>query len=259
MINNKHKDSGCGFSEQLIAFLYDESSGAEKALFEKHLTGCPICADELEVFSGVHFSINDWKLNEFASIQTPTIEIPYERIESSVKKSEVKGSWLAGLRDLFSLSPRVWSLTTASLAVLAVFGGIVYFAFNSPKNDEVVESNKTRKSVILPTVEKTIQPSNSNNNTNNSSKTPSKPVAEPKPEQPELAVSDGTDLPNNRVVKVSDAQRQKPKTDSNNKQNADKTVKKPENKKEVPVVSPYDDEEDDTLRLAEMFEEIDTK
>ncbi|MEP6902125.1 MAG: hypothetical protein ABJA66_10270 [Actinomycetota bacterium] len=256
MLNGNHKNSGCGFSEKLISYLYNESVGTEKVEFEAHLKKCSGCADEFADFSGVHFSINDWKLKEFALLETPIIEIPYEKHEKPVEVSSLKGSWLSGLRNLFALSP-AWSLATASLVVLVVCVGIGLMILNSRQPNEVAGTDKNQsKPTISPTAEKTPPQSNTNVIENNSPNKQPKPIDAPKPSQPEVAVSNSTNSTNNRVVKVSTGNQrpiQKPGNIRNNE------VKDTNKNQKIQQKAVEDDEEDNTLRLAELFDEIDTK
>lgn len=256
MMNNNHKNSNCGFSEQLVSYLYGETGGAENAAFETHLQTCAGCAEELEAFSGVHFSINDWKIKEFANLATPSIEIPYEKAEKSVEVSSVSGSWLSALRGLFSLSPRGWSLATASFAVLAVCVGIVLFALNSRKGNDVAGSNKNNP-VVLPTVEKTPEQANTNSNQNNQPDKVVKPINEPKSPPPEVAAT-APEPKNNRVIKASNNPRPAQKVENTNVQKNNE-VKRNKNNEIAPKIVVEDDDEDNTLRLAELFDEIDTK
>src|SRR5687768_16484654 len=139
MMNNNHKNSGCGYADQLVSYLYGETGSAENPAFEIHLETCSICSDELEAFSSVQFSINDWKTKEFSHLETPVIKIPYENpgsLNNRPDTTNVNESWLSGLRSLFSLNPS-WSLATASFAVLAVFAGFGFIAFNSDKGNFV--------------------------------------------------------------------------------------------------------------------------
>lgn len=260
MMNNNHKNSNCGFSEELVSYLYGETGGAEKTAFEAHLQSCAGCAEDFEAFSGVHFSINDWKLKEFANLAAPSIEIPYEKAANSVEVSKVSSSWLSALRDRFSLSPRGWSLATASFAVLAVCLGIALFALNSRKDNDVAGSNKNNR-VVLPTVEKTAEPANVNANQNNQPGKEIKPLNEPKSPQPEVAATTTTTAPdskNSRVVKASNNSRPSQKVENTNGQKNNE-AKRSKNNEVAPKIVVEDDDEDNTLRLAELFDEIDTK
>lgn len=252
MTNNNHKNSFCGFSEQLVSFLYGETGGSEKASFEAHLENCAVCAGELEAFSNVQISINDWKLKEFAPLATPIFEIPFEKTVEGFQSPTGSVSWMATFRDLFSISP-AWSLATASLAVLAVCAGIFLFALNSRQGNDIAEGNKPVKSKTAPTASMTPPDSNSKSNSNNEADNKIAPVKENKPD---VAVSNETNQKNTRIVKTSNP-RQTPKTEGSTK-NADVKRNDKTKNQPTPKIMPDDDEEDDSLRLAELFEEIET-
>lgn len=249
MMNNNHKNSTCAYGETLVEYLYGEASGTRKSEFEKHLNNCEACADELAAFSGVHFAIDDWKAKEFAPLAAPLIEIPYER------KIEVsKGSWLSAfVRDLFSLSPRAWTLTTATAAVLVVCVGIALFALNAGKNDELTQTNKNTKPAVVPSSEKTQSANDNQNKQQNKDVSPNEAPRQP---QPDVAVSDDQNQKNNRAVKVSNNPRPAQKTDNVQKNNA---AKRNDKNRTAPKMLPDEDDEDDSLRLAELFEEIDAE
>jgi hypothetical protein len=113
MMNNNHKNTGCGFTEELISYLYGESSASEKATFETHLQNCSICTDELQAFSGVHFSINDWKEKDFDALETPVIEIPGNRDSLPDRAAQTGSSGrhrfvvVSASRLILALSPRM--------------------------------------------------------------------------------------------------------------------------------------------------------
>lgn len=259
MMNNNHKNSNCGFSEELVSYLYGETGGSENTAFEAHLQDCAACSEELEAFSGVQFSINDWKLKEFANLATPSIEIPYEKAEKLVEISNVSDSWLSALRDLFSLSPRGWSLASASFAVLAVVVGIALFALNSRKANDIAGSNKNNP-VAAPTVEKTTEPTNVNANQKDQPDKEVKHLIEPKLPQPEIAVTTKTapEAKNTRVVKASNNPRPSQRIENANVQK-NIEAKRNKNNEVAPKIVVDEDDEDNTLRLAELFDEIDTK
>lgn len=60
--------SACGYAgrdEALMAFLYDDGTRddenrAARTRFEAHLTGCPVCRDELEALRGVRATLSSW-------------------------------------------------------------------------------------------------------------------------------------------------------------------------------------------------------
>ena len=255
MLNNNHKITDCGFSEALVSYLYDESNDAEKSVCKKHLDNCSACSDEIASFSGVQFSISDWKLKEFSGLVTPLIEIPYENSQKQLIVTSVQSSWLSGLRNLFNLSP-AWSLATASVVVLAICIGIVLFAMNSRQTNDIAASNKNQsKPIVSPTVENTNPQNNVNSNQMPDKQT--KPVVDPKSPQPEVVTSKNTDSTNSRAVKISNNPRTNQKPEAVRKNNEVKNTNKTTNKN--PKIIDDDEEEDNTLRLAELFDEIDTK
>jgi hypothetical protein len=254
MISNNHKNEGCGYAEELVSYLYGEAGAAESAVFEVHLEKCVACADELEAFSGARFSIGDWKAKEFDSLATPVIEIPYEKPARTIETESASGGWLNGLRGLFSLTPG-WSLATASLAILAICVGIVLFALNARKGNDVAESNKNKKSITTPTAEKSPEQANVIKKENNAPEKQINPVNEQETAQKDVVIPS---------EKKSTSQKQPKKTRETQKV-ADKNVPKTnetkrnnKNNNDIPPSILGDEDEDDSLRLAELFEEIDT-
>lgn len=247
MMNHNHKNSDCGFGELLVSYLYGETSGAEAAEFEKHLPNCQSCAGETEAFSSVHFAIEDWKTKDFAPLATPVIEIPGER---KVQPAIVQTSWLAGLRQLFSLSP-AWSLATASVAVLAICAGLVWLALSARQSNDVAETNKNAKSGINVAAQKT-PPTDADGDQNRKGDVQVSPI-----NQPPVTTSEAADQtkPNARAVKINNP-RPAQKTDGTPKNNA---AKRDNKKQAMPKVLSDDDDEDDSLRLAELFDEIGTE
>lgn len=253
MMNNNHKNHGCGFSEQLVSYLYGETSGAETAQFERHLPACAVCADEYEAFSGVKFSVGNWKKKEFARLATPLIQIAYKIEEVSIVDSGEKGSWLSALRGLFFFSPRALSLTAATLGILIAGIGATFIFLNVKSSNEVAGGNT--KQMISPTptiVEKTTAIVAASETPNTSPKI----LPAPKLIQPENAAR--TNVENVRVVKVSNNEVRTPKTIV---PNAPKNIETRRNIKLNKQIAPKinDDEEDRTLRLAEIFDEIGSK
>ena len=256
MMNNNHKNSNCGFSEQLVSYLYGETSGAETARFERHLPACAVCADEFEAFSGVKFSVGNWKQHEFANLATPLIEIPYPKTFVEVDRNNTENSWLTSLRGLFSKASMNWSMAAASL--LIVFTAVaLFFVFSTPQPANLIAQNNTKPtaSPIPPTADKTPADSVVNVST---TKTPdnktSKPIIAPKTPSSDVAVK--ANPAENRVIKISNNTARTPKNETPNVPKND--VKRNKSNKEV-VPNNNDDEEDDTLRLAELFDEIGTR
>jgi hypothetical protein len=256
MLNPNHTNFECNFAEEIVSFLYGETGNAEKPFFENHLKECGTCANELSAFSDVQLSFADLR-NEFSAMKTPLISIPYEESLQIADVSNTKSSWFKGIQA-FLENISAWQTATAGFAVLiclAVFSLLVF-----RNGDDLTAVNITEKSSPKPTVKKTEA-----NTSINPEKSPE--IKQEKEEIPFQNQSDVARTANGEqkpktVVKVSDNPPTKAKNDNGN------TPTKPKNKdlknnnrnkqQNLPRLNDVDETEDDSLRLADIFEEIDT-
>jgi hypothetical protein len=187
-------------------------------------------------------AVQDWKALEFDPLATPVFEIPEARAVAAAYQYDVpKATWLSAIRNLFTLSP-AWSLTAASIAILVLGAGIVLMLSRDGRNSDIAGGNKSNRndqSLAAATPEKSVQPS------------PSvvAPVSVPKDVEQPPEVNQPNQKP--RVVRTAarpDAS-PRPRTD----------VKKParNERNRVPVSDEIDEDTDDSLRLSELFDEID--
>jgi len=265
MLNNNHKNSSCGFTEQMVSFFYGESNQAEKSAFESHLKNCPDCIEELAGFGFVRSSLIEWRNEEFFKLETPAFEVPTFKTVSQPVESD-SSSWLSDLRKMFSFNPM---MAAAVLAVLIVCVGIVFIAINSSSNSEIAEAeNKNNEKIIVsPTVDKIDEPSKEtiakdNSDKSLSDKSPKSTGTESKNLQG-LPIREKRLVSSDSVVRVSDnTKNNSEKTEpvrnikETNKLNKKSTAVQ---KQKVPNLSTSDDEEDKSVRLADLFEEIGTK
>ena len=247
---NGHNPS-CGYAGDIVSYLYDEIDPSEKLKFESHLAGCHSCGTELAGFSNVRSSVNTWRTEEFGWLPTPQIVIPYEAIEESpVNVAETRGTILTDLKRIFSFTP--WPPAFAAFGALAVLAGLAFFAVNYVNKEgvSVAENKNTVRPVAGPTVE----------------------APKPSPEvaaggdPPSPRVSDRTAPPvkNPEVVKISTNTQSTPKNPAPPRNEAGTSNKPGEKtttpeKQKAPSLNNYTDDEDTTLRLADLFEEIDTR
>jgi molecular chaperone DnaK (HSP70) len=97
----------CERKEELVTYLYDEATAAERASFERHLGECEPCSAELNAFGRVREELDTWQVG-FA----PRTELVLPR-----GKMEV-------LRELISLFP-IWA---RGLAMVGAATAVVLFA-----------------------------------------------------------------------------------------------------------------------------------
>ena len=260
MINNNNHNSSCAFNEQLVSYLYGEYDGAEKVKFETHLKDCSNCADELASLGFVRSSISDWKAAEFSSLATPDFDISF--IEAAETDSSRTHNWFDEFKKIFTFNPQ---LAAAAFAGLIVCVGIALFALNfSGNRSEVAQNidntNSTKTSVspiveIKPKSEEAKVTTTKEEKTSAITKTADLPKTTAAREQPS-ATTDKT------VVKVSsDAPKNNSETPVRSPKMANNEVKKPSpvQKRKVPNLNNLEEDEDETIRLADLFAELDTK
>ena len=106
---------GCGRSEELVAYLYGESTPVRAELFRRHLDACAACREELAAFGGVREGLGVWRAQVLGSL--PALDI-HEAFTNVTPRAERKRSAAAALREFFSLSP-LWLRAAVPAAVLA--------------------------------------------------------------------------------------------------------------------------------------------
>ena len=153
MLDSRKTNPNCSLSEDVVSYVYDEMKEAEKQEFEQHLSGCSTCENELAAFSVVSTSVKEWRDIEFASLETPKIEIPYEAQNQPVFASETvdaSPSWMDGLRAFFA---SFGMKTVAGFASLVVIFGLGWFLFGSFSNGGNIVSDP-KKTTVDPVKEK---------------------------------------------------------------------------------------------------------
>ena len=116
-MNETRNSPECERAADLIAFVYNEASDAERRDFESHLNECHSCREEVASFGVVRESITTWRdevLSGFVAMPLPS-QAP-------------KRSALAAFGQFFDLSP-LWLKGATAVAVLAFFllGAIAIF------------------------------------------------------------------------------------------------------------------------------------
>ncbi len=270
MSNNNHHNLQCGFAEDLVSYLYDEINPADKSKFEKHLDKCSTCDKELAAFGYVRSSISDWREENFSMLETPKIEIQYPEKQKTVEIigiSSQPGSFLGRLRDLFTLSP-----TRATVfAALLVFIGLTIVVFNFSKSTDLVEvinENEPNESLAINDTNAQI--------TEQNPVTDEKPIIEKDQPKPDLVKENKPDIvsePNEKKVlvpkKIAESvaakspknkniirETRKPNETMTANQNKDTNIPEDRVTRDAPKLTNFADDEDDSLRLADLFDEV---
>lgn len=263
MLNNNSHNSSCAFAEEIVSYLYDEASVKEKTAFVAHLENCSNCSDELAAFGFVRSSIQEWRNEEIFALEMPALDISHlqpAKIAEISAVSDNSGSWLDQIRTFLTISPKL-AFGSAAFAVLAICAGLGLFFFNSSNESDIASnSNRNSKNAAAPNVIETIEPTSSN------------PVIEPQKSEslPENKLEQAQfKSPRISTEKTSDNSKTLPKNKTlNKKPNGTMAGNFTENKRnktnttqtqEAPKLSNLNEEEDNSLRLTDLFAEIGTE
>ncbi len=260
--NNNHNHQSCAFAEQIISYLYGEINAADIDKFETHLKSCSTCGNDLKGFKSVRDSVLDWRAEEFLKLEIPIFQIPTpSRAESlrTIPASIERYSWFANLRRIFSFNP-AWA---AVLGILVFSIGIALFAFRFSGSEEVAENKEGQnpvQAVISPKVEITKKPEEINIVGKVDEKLP--------PASIKNNNSSAEEKRNRQIVQTKQNVKvtgNAPKNSLNNSvrssNEANVNIKKtsPVQKRRVPTLTDTVEDEDNSIRLADLFAEIDTK
>lgn len=263
-MDNNNQNNSCQFAEQIVSYIYGESTAGEKLKFESHLGNCPNCADELAGFGFVRSAVLDWRTKVFSHLDTSFIEIP--TIKSNTSKisfapaivSSTLRSRFGELKKIFSFNP---AMATAALAVFVVCLGLTLYMFNFSGETEIAENNDNVnliQAIVSPTIDISEKPEEINKSNGNTEKSLSVAATDLLPEtKVEKRIT-----PRKSAVKVSLG------SVKNNTANAVRPAKEtnditkktsPVRKQPIPNLNDTEDEEDETIRLADLFDELDTR
>ncbi|HWS85743.1 MAG TPA: zf-HC2 domain-containing protein [Pyrinomonadaceae bacterium] len=113
------KPRGCGRGEELVAYLYGETTKEEAALFRGHLDACAICREELAALGGVREGLAAWRAEALGTVPSLNIQEALAPAAQALPAAPRIRSARAALREFFSLSP-LWLRAGAFAATLAV-------------------------------------------------------------------------------------------------------------------------------------------
>lgn len=229
MLNNGNKT--CEFKDEIVSYIYDEVNAGGRQKFEAHLTVCTYCTDEFAAISDARFSVFEWHKEEFAPLSTPEIVIPY-----AVKPVEIE---TVGATGFFAGLARVLSIAKSPLAIagaLAILLGSGFVAFNFLGGGE---SQLVASNAKVPPVAVTTEV----------------PVSDAAVTR-ELDLGKGTTVVRASVLERDSKKIRQTSSEAKRFYNDVATQTRGRQLRKAPVLSEFKDDEDDTLRLSDMFDEI---
>ncbi|MEP7148816.1 MAG: zf-HC2 domain-containing protein [Acidobacteriota bacterium] len=242
--------SECKFNPNMVPYLYGEMSGRERSAFESHLVACTLCTDEFASISNARYEVYDWKKLEFDPLETPRFEIPSEEFAA---EGSVFG-WVEKLRAGFATGWLVPSAALAALAIVSVFAALL---ISLPDNRQDIAA-KNDNSNIAAVGSSTVTPATSDPETAANSEDEIQDVinneirVDAADRQPKRLRSSapGHPRPRNPVVNAKLTQLHTSEAKQATTRNLEKSV---------PRLNEFADDEDTSLRLAELFENIEAR
>lgn len=240
MINNG-SIGNCHFQEDIVSYIYGELNSVERREFGMHMADCAHCSDEFTAISDVSLSVSEWRREAFAHLSTPEIQIPY-RSQQIDFESVGHSGYLEDLRRF--LGNAYWQVAAAASLVVVLGIGIgLNNLFSS--NDEQIVSNLSDAAVEtavepakvvqteVPTFSKTLVPTESE-----------------KALQPKAANIKVRDYKPRTVQRLP---KQKQVIAANNRLTGNQTTLSQDRK--PPVLGVYEDTDDRSLRLTDLFDD----
>lgn len=118
-LNNGANPRGCVHADELVTYLYGESTPDEANAFRRHLDTCAVCREELAAFGSVREAVGVWRAEALSTVPPLNIGEEFSPALSPRPAPERKRSAVAALREFFALSP-LWLQAGAAAAVLVV-------------------------------------------------------------------------------------------------------------------------------------------
>lgn len=255
MRNDSPQNFNCEFSPETIDFIYGEMNDSRKNAFQIHLNKCAECADEIRDFSEIKFSIQDWKASEFDRMATPKIEIPYRKTNEVIIANE-KVSLMDSFKSYFRFSPAIsW---TAGFAVLVFVFAATFFVLKDDEHQMIAENNTKANLSPTPKVITQSSPDVVSNPTPEKTENSNPPVDVDDKESEKQKIVRANTKPSSeqKTTSIKTIEKKSPVVENINNTKDQKAV---QTKKKPRLNDLPEEDEDDGLRLADMFAELDTR
>lgn len=230
----KIKYKNCGSDDAIVGYIYNELPSAERLAFEDHLLDCTACTDEFATIADSRYAVYEWQKLEFEPMETPNFVIPY---------AERKVFWLDAIKSMFVTGPRLATAGGFGLLIAALGLAVI---ISSDRSTEIVsidsiEVTDTFSVPAAPTDEEIVA-------------TVSKPV------EPNVGDNDNVIRPEFlAVTKQTPKVEQKRKTRVVRRSNLRPRNIETDIQAKAPRLNDFEDFSDDSLRLADLVAEVDSK
>ena len=122
--------------EELVAYIYGEMDAAGRGAIEVHLENCVDCAIELASFADARLGVIEWRREDFDPLETPAISVPSVQV---VGPSHFAGPGLIGTVAESLRSLPVFARFAAGIAAAAIIVAALYLGTAStPQAPQIV-------------------------------------------------------------------------------------------------------------------------
>lgn len=224
----------CGSGDAIVGYIYNELPSAERLAYEDHLLDCAACTDEFAAIADSRYAVYEWQKLEFEPMATPRFAIQY---------TETSVSWFDAIRSIFATGPRLATAGAFGLLIAALGLAVI---ISSDRSTEIVSIDSievidTFSVPAAPTAEDTVA-------------TVSKPV------EPNVADNDNVVRPEFLAdTKQTPKIEQKRKTRVVRRNNLRPRNIGTDTQAKAPRLNDFEDFSDDSLRLADLVAEVDSK
>lgn len=233
----------CSEGDALLAYLYREMPPSERSGFENHLADCSSCVDEFAELANSRFEVYEWRRLAFDSLETPNFDVPFnERAPQTPGLS----AWLASLREVFAFRPAFAVGGLAGIALMLGFGYLV--VLNIGDSGMIADLKSDEPAGLISPISETFVTETQNERSEITVGTDGDEASAevPAPAMPETAGRPQIKRPETRVRAIPARMSDSRALD------------------ELPVrqtalrLNDFDDNDDDGLRLVDLFEDIET-
>lgn len=246
MVNNDNENL-CGFGDDIVSYIYDEMGTRGRSSFESHLAACTSCTDEFAAVAYARFSVFEWQKEEFSHLATPEIVVPYH-VRRPVAQQAVSEGSIARLIGIFTQA----RLPLAAAVALAIVVGLGFAALQFlGTHEQQIASNLNQKAqadVQMP-VERPVEAAQA-------SQPPDPPMHEIDNTATEIQKTT-TAVPARRPANASRRVHASRRIVANPRTRTANIAQRPAESQvgRAPVLNSFDDYEDSSLRLSDLFDD----
>ena len=228
----------------LLSYIYGEMDEQSRNIFESHLEECDDCAVDLGAFSDARLGVVEWRRSDFDHLATPEIVIPQAEDVVVLVASPAKSGFFTGLAELIGSVP-VFAKAGAGLVAAALLIGVIYVSFSANSSEVAVADMNSKPEVrsqpdsapvtLAPAPSSTVEIAK-----DDKFKSEDRPVPAVRRVAPQTKViGQGQQI----AVNGPKARRLNP-------------LRTETAKSVAPRLNSFDDEEDQTLRLSDLFSQV---